>query len=99
MSEMDNAKIVASAKGRILDILKANGEEGATTWDLINATHHSGAARRVWDLQQEGHRIKKVSEGNGVYRWIYQGPPPPPREKLTQALLFDLINAGPASGK
>lgn len=64
---------IRAAKDRILEILKSAGARGETTWGLINATHHSAAARRVWELQH-AHVIEKQYEGCGVYRWIYIGP-------------------------
>ena len=64
-----------NAKAEILRLLKDAGQRGSLTWELITQTHCSAAARRVWDLQQEGHRIRKVKEGVGIYRWIYDGPP------------------------
>lgn len=66
-----------AAKDRILDILVSAGPRGETTWGLITATHHSAAARRVWELQH-AHVIEKQYEGHGVYRWIYRGPKPQP---------------------
>ncbi|NBR87832.1 MAG: hypothetical protein EBT61_20415 [Verrucomicrobia bacterium] len=59
--------------------------------ELIHDTGNPAAARRVWDLQQEGHRIEKVDEGGGVFRWIYRGAPLPQGPKLTQRSLLDLI--------
>jgi hypothetical protein len=82
------------AKARILQLLKDAGSRGSLTWELINSTHCSAAARRVWDLQQEGHRIRKVKEGVGIYRWVYEGAPTPrpaPKKKLTQYTLLDLL--------
>jgi len=87
------------AQDRILAILLQCGTKGATTWELIDATRHSAAARRVWDLQQEGHRIDKVSEGNGVFRWIYRAAPTPQKERLTQTTLLDLIRSDDAQFK
>ena len=86
-----NTEVNPSAKDRILAILKRAGSRGATTWMLINETHHSAAARRVWDLQQDGHQIEKVNEGDGVYRWIYRRAPLPKQERLTPFTLLDLI--------
>lgn len=80
-----------NAKAEILRLLKDAGTRGTTTWELINSTHCSAAARRVWDLQQEGHRIDKVDEGGGVFRWIYRGAPLTQGPKLTQRSLLDLI--------
>ena len=79
-----------TAKQRILDIIIKAGSRGVTTWQLIDETRHSAAARRVWDWQQEGYRIRKVKDAPGVYRWIYDGPPVE-RERLTQGKLFDMI--------
>lgn len=79
---------------KILNILKQCGSRGATTSMLIEETRNAAAARRVWDLQQEGHRIDKVNDGGGIYRWIYRsgpGPRPLPKPTLTQASLLDLI--------
>lgn len=82
-----------NAKAKILDILKRMGSRGATTMELIHDTGNPAAARRVWDLQQEGHRIEKRDEGHGVFRWIYRGAPTPRpfRPKLTQTSLLDMI--------
>ena len=65
---------LASAKLRILALLQSAGDAGLTTWEMINATHHSAAARRVWELRRDGHDITRVYEGRGRFRWIYQGP-------------------------
>lgn len=85
-----------NAKARILQLLKDAGTRGATTWELITSTHCSAAARRVWDLQQEGHRIDKKAEGDGVFRWVYRGSPAlaivrKKKPQLTQASLLDLL--------
>ena len=79
-----------NTKAKVLDILVRMGGRGATTSELIHDTFDPACARRVWDLQQDGHRIKKVNEGDGVYRWVYQGPPPV-RERLTQVSLLELL--------
>ena len=71
-----------SAKDRILAILKRASSHGATTWQLIDETRHSAAARRVWELiTEDGYQIEKVQEGKGVYRWIYRGEPLPPKQQ------------------
>jgi len=64
---------LASAKMRILALLQS-APAGLTTWEMINLTHHSAAARRVWELRRDGHDITRVYEGRGRFRWIYQGP-------------------------
>ncbi len=69
-----------NTKAQILAILVRMGSRGATTSELIHDTFNPAAARRVWDLQQEGHRIEKRNEGDGIYRWIYKGPPLPPTQ-------------------
>ena len=69
-----------NTKLQVLDILKRMGSRGATTTELIHDTHNPACARRVWDLQHEGHRIDKRKEGDGIYRWIYRGPPLPPQQ-------------------
>lgn len=79
---------------RILKILQKAGSRGVTTWQIIDETRCSAAARRVWDLQQRGYRITKVDEGGGVYRWIYRGEPlpkPEPKPRLTAVTLLDLL--------
>lgn len=80
-----------NAKAKILQLLKDAGTRGSTTWELITSTHCSAAARRVWDLQQEGHRIEKRDEGGGVYRWIYRGAPEPKLHQMTFSELRTLI--------
>jgi hypothetical protein len=71
-------KRLHGAKLQILELLKAAGSDGMTTWSLIEATHHSAAARRVWELvQDDGYNVEKVNEGGGVYRWIYRGESQP----------------------
>lgn len=80
-----------NAKAQTLDILKRLGSRGATTMELIHDTHNPAAARRVWDLQQEGHRIRKVKDGPGVYRWIYDGPPVPRPVQMTFTDLRGLL--------
>ena len=69
-----------NTKIQVLAILKRVGSRGATTSELIHDTFNPACARRVWDLQQEGHRIEKINEGGGVYRWKYLGPPLPPQQ-------------------
>lgn len=60
------------ARTRVLACLKAAGEKGLTTWDLINATHHSRCAGRVWELRQQ-YDIEHIQESKSTHRWIYRG--------------------------
>lgn len=80
-----------TAKDRILDILVRCGSRGVTTWQLIDETRCSAAARRVWDWQQEGHRIRKVKEGVGIYRWVYEGAPVTRPKQMTFSDLRGLL--------
>ena len=82
-----------NTKAEILRLVQLAGPRGTTTWELITQTHCSAAARRVWDLQQEGHRIEKRKEGKGIYRWIYKGPPLPAPKQMTFDTLRDLLRA------
>lgn len=82
-----------NTKLQVLDILKRMGSRGATTSELIHDTFNPACARRVWDLQQEGHRIEKRKEGKGIYRWIYKGPPLPAPKQMTFDTLRDLLRA------
>lgn len=74
MSDQQAILDQADAKQRVLDVLKAHAPEAVTTWALIHEAGTSAAARRCWDLKNEGYDIEKVHVRGSTYAWRYRGP-------------------------
>lgn len=70
------------AKSKVLAALKAAAPRRLTTWQLIEATRHSRAAGRIWELVRDGYQIEHTNEGRTHY-WRYTGDP-----VIHQASLF-----------
>ena len=68
--------------GKILQLLKDRGQQGAYNWELVKiALKYTG---RISDLRALGHRIVCVAEDptTGLYRYRYHGRLKPGQSKL-----------------
>jgi len=76
---MNQAEIIrlSQTQARILALLREASPRGLSTWDLIDRTHHSAAARRVWELRQKGYQIVGVEGKKGQWTWFLRAAQQP----------------------
>lgn len=70
------------AKSKVLAALKAAAPRSLTTWQLIEATRHSRAAGRLWELiHEDGYQIEHTNEGR-THFWKFVAEPSARQESL-----------------
>jgi len=47
---------------RILSLLKARGDEGLRSWEIVNQMNILQYTARIWGLRDKGHNIKNVKK-------------------------------------
>jgi hypothetical protein len=65
-----NADDFAADKQRVLEALEQAGAAGLTTRELMDRGGGMRPPNRIHDLREEGHAIRTIPEGRGVYRYV-----------------------------
>ncbi len=60
----------AADKLCVLEALEQAGASGLTTRELMDRGGGMRPPNRIHDLREEGHAIKTIHEGRGVYRYV-----------------------------